>query len=1161
MIYNFKYCFLLLSLFFASFCCHALTIDTTITGNSTPGPYTFSWHFVDSSSISASYKDSAAGTIPPFIFIESANGLLFSQPIDSGREITIHYKTTFQGLQKSYFLYKKEIIDLRDSLKKLALSNYAPSQRLAEENLDISGFKSIGVSFGNQGQLNLEQALEVHIYGKIRENTILSANLSDQGTSLEGDTRELGEIDRVYISLENPRYYITAGDQYVSLPPSGIYRSSKKIKGISAAYTGTLFQAGAGGAISGGKYTVQTISGRLGFQGPYYLTGQGEADIIEPIRGTVSVTVDGKEVQEGENRAYVIDYDVGTLRFMPSSPINDGSIIQVHYEYKSFDYQRTFLAAHTGAKNPDSSITLSGAVWFETDNKNHPIDIILDKVILDSLAQAGDKTLMVPNGRQIHPNDVPAQDAINRLYKIAYLDSAHTRWYYTYTPFNTSTPLDNKGFLHVWFNQVGTGAGDYLQYDPALLASLPFAITSLWDTIKLNLALNKSDPRGPAYVYAGKGNGTYSAFSPVPAPRRMVTGEVIASLQPKKWLSVSTDIAGEEQDRNLFSKSDDEDNTSSAVQSSIHIGQNDFEKPCLWLAGAHTYSSRRFSRQIISPFELRTVWDYDSSSYEGNGVRLWNTGLGATIVPHFSLQTSYGQFVQNDIMNAHRIGYSSRINFVEPLDINYSGRLLQHRGSANRKIVRGDSVSAVVSLNHFTYALRFDDVWNSRTVSENYGNLGSGLSVLFKPLTISESVYYSQDRKGGTGIFLPLHPLSRDTGYSFIWSQGLNHSPVPGWALSGTSTYHRQKKINPRNNSRTKQSVLLVTVSNDVSSVKTGFSTHQDYRLSSEQASAITQVPVFVGKGQGTHVFDPVLNEFVVAKFGDYIIEEKEMFNANGTQSVRKSSMQGTWFFKPQSKRIKGILADLSFTGAFLVEEHIRLDSILVAQDNMPLSTWIPGYASLSGNNDTLVEYADIYYRQDINWRPSFTNNFLINLNVKPFLRQPRSYRETGVEWGSKIEKRWNSFQAGLEGKYYSVDRTLKRPPYTMVIKDYFLTLPQRYYFTSYFSAFANEIAGRTQKNDINGPYYRLQPGLTLQLAQKGWAELSYTWSRVDFDGIIEYPMAQGFGAGISHGIDFVADINAGEHFSITGNYRGEYNDRSTQKWLHVVSMEVKAFL
>ncbi len=1135
----------------------ALTIDTTITGNGSPGPYPLGWHFIDTASITVSFTDSTRGSVPSYIYIEKENGLLFSEPLDSGTVLRVYYRTSFQGLRKNYSLYERRYIDLRDTTAVTKPLTDAYQSRFTNEFLTISGYKSIGVSFGSQGQLNMEQALEVRIFGKINESTELSANLSDQGTTLEGDTREIGEIDRMYVALEHPRYAVVVGDQYISLPPGGLIEGHKKLKGLSAAYRGTQFRASAYGAISGGKYAVQTIQGQLGFQGPYYLTGNGEADLITPIAGTVTVLVDGKKLREGEHKDYMVDYDIGTVHFTPTFPINDNSIIQVSYEYKAFDYQRTFLATDMGVASRDSSLLIQGALWYETDNKNHPIDLELTRTMVDSLKQSGDKTPLVLNGKRIHPNDVPSYNAIYRLYKLDSVTVGTTTWYfYIYNPYNSDTPEDNQGFYQVWFRQTAPGGGDYAPFtDSTDTTSLDSAQKAL-----LQETLDKSDPRGPVYLYVGSGQGTYSALSPAPAPHRTIKGEVTAACRPRDWLSLSVDVAGEEEDRNLFSARDDDDNTAAAAKSFFTLGTERFDERSVWLHGRHYFSSKRFSREILSSFERRNTWDRERHPVLDNQINVWETHSGATLRRNISALFSYGQFFSNDSLLTHRIGYGARIAPWEHADLLYSGMYVRHFDTLDTRKFTRDSISALFDYRLFNWGVRADDEWRTRIHGPNSGKLGGGIDFRFKPVSLTESVYFAQERQGGRSIFLPLDEASVDTGSTFLWSQGIRYSPRTGWSFSGTSSYHLQKRrLNPA--TEEKNSVLLITAVNDVASVKTGVSTHIRYSLSSEKASAYVQVPVYVGEGQGTHIYNPELNEYIPDRLGDYIIEEREVFNSAGTENIRKSSVEGNWFFKPQSSKITGLLSDLSWRGTFLIDEHIRLDSTLVALDKFPKTTWIPGYTSFAKEHDSLISYADIFYRQEIDWRPSFVNGLHGNLFARPFLRKVRNYSERGIEWGSRFDKEWEKVHLGLAGRMHTLHRKEKHRLDTIKIFDRSLTFEERYYFIEALSIFANETVGMAGKGRIDGPYYRLQPGLTLRLVNKGWAEVSYTWSQVDINTRIEYPMAQGFSTGTSHVIDCIIDISAGDHFSIGGTYRGDFNKNLYDKWIHVVSMDVKAYL
>lgn len=1136
----------------------SLTIDTTLIGNNSPGPYTLSWHFVDTSSIVVTFADSAAGEAPPFVYIERVNGLLFSEPIDSGKVLKVHYTTQFFGLQKTYSLFNKNYIDLKDTtyLKKALDKQY--TSPFSDENLDISGYKSIGISLGSQGQMNLEQALEVTIFGKIREDTKLSANLSDQGTSLEGDTREIGEIDRMYVALENPRYTVVAGDQYVSMLDGGLIEGYKKIKGLSAAYTGKQFQGAGYGAISGGKYTMQNIRGQLGFQGPYYLTGQGEADIITPIKGTVKVIVDGRKLKEGENADYIIDYDIASIRFMPTFPIDDNTFVQVYYEYKAFDYQRVFLGSNLGFFNSDSTIYSKGVIWCETDNKENPIELEFDEVTIQSLKEAGDNPPLIRNGRVVHPNDVYDFNAKYRLYKLA-IDSIVKDTHYVFTPYNSSNYTDNKGYYTVWFNHVSDGTGDYKRFsmqDSLLISSLDSIQIALLDTARY-----ESDPRGPVYIYVGAGKGDFSSLSSARAPRRTVGGEITASIKPTDWFSFSTNVAGEEEDKNLFSKKDDKNNTAAASKTSVRLGRKVYNTQSAWLEGGHIFSSKRFSRELISQFDRKNVWNREFTQTLGKELNAWHMTTGATFIPDFSADISYGQFFQEGTLLTHRIGYDTRMAFWKHLELDYSGKFIQHFDSLEMERFRGDDLNAVFNYKHLNWGLHFKDEWQSYLEKEDGGNIGGGLNVLLKPLSFSESVSFSQYRKGGPSIFLPNNEASRDTGSIFIWKQGINHAPIKGWKLSGSSSYHLQKK-KTEDNRESENSVLLINASNSVTSAKVGFSTNQQYRLNSEKASAYDLIYQFVGKGLGTHSYVDSLGDFRPdPHYGTHIATEKEVFSVTGKESVRKSTFMGNWYFKPHSSKIKGMFSEISWQGSFLLDEHILLDSALKAEGKFPINTWVPGYSSLAKKNDSLITFADIFYRQDVTWRPAKVKGLLINFYTRPFLRKIRRYDESGVEYGSKIDRNIDKWFFGVEGRVHTLNRFDKFSIDSTIIKDRFVTLKQRYNFTPFLSLFTNETVGGAERGKEHGPYFRLQPGLTLQLKKRGWSELSYTWSQVDIDGQIEYPMAQGFQAGTSHIIDFIIDIIVGEHFSIGGNYRGDFNSKVDDKMQHVVSMEVKAFL
>lgn len=205
--------------------------DTVILGDGGPGPYRLSTYFIDTASLRVARQDTAHYQLPSFTFIDNLNALLFSSPIDSGARIRVRFRTFRYGLPKTYSLFDKSSFGPRDTLVKgLDTAARQGSTGFAEENLTLSGYKTIGVSVNNLGSMNLEQTLDVSLSGEIAPHTVLSGHLTDQGSSLEGSTREVADLDMVYVSLDNPRYNVLVGDQYVQWPVNGMFSGKKKSK-------------------------------------------------------------------------------------------------------------------------------------------------------------------------------------------------------------------------------------------------------------------------------------------------------------------------------------------------------------------------------------------------------------------------------------------------------------------------------------------------------------------------------------------------------------------------------------------------------------------------------------------------------------------------------------------------------------------------------------------------------------------------------------------------------------------------------------------------------------------------------------------------------------------------------------------------------------------
>ena len=1099
--------------------------DTTIVGDGGPGPYVLGSSFIDTASLGVSFADSTAGSLPAFIFINAANALLFSTPIDSGLRIRARFRTLRYGLPRTYQLFNKSYAAERDTL--WGISDTAAPRRVnafAEENLTLSGYKSVGVSVNNLGSMNLEQALDVNLSGEIAPHTVLSGHLTDQGSSLEGSTREVADLDMVYVALDNPRYNVLVGDQYAQWPVTGMFSGKKKIKGIGAGLTFPAISVKAFGALSSGKFAVQTITGRSGLQGPYRLTGEGEEGFIMPIQGTVRVSIGDKKFQEGIDQDFTVDYDMGSISFTPRTLIKNEDIIRVEYEYRLFDYQRTFSGAALSAATKDSSITVQGGLWYETDDKNHPLDMTLSPADIGRLAAAGDSANIAFGGRLIDPKDVAWQSAQVPLYKI----DSNKRFHFS--PFDPKNSNDNQGYYYVAFKDVGAGKGDYIPDSGAMKAHPGIGVID-------------------SFVGAGNGSATLPLL---PLPQSTITGEMSVTAS-SHWASMKCDVAGMDHDRNLFSAVNDDDNRGAAVDASAIVGSKRLDRRSAWLGGGYTHVTPAMTQEVSSSFDRDRLWD-DTTNATKSGLRQsWTATGGAALVSNTFAEGGYGQYLHDGRLVTDRFDGAMHVEVNKRLLLDYSGNYFRHYADGVDRTRRGDG--------HCTYTatpgeaqLEYRDEWRSFAAGPGQGMAGLGLNVHSLPLGLKESFFYSQYRKGDGELY-----SAKDTGFSILWDHEFSRSFTPSWHAGMTSHYFLQNIFG-----RASSSTVLVTAQNEVSSPSKGFSTRQTYQVTIEQASAMVQIPVPVGKGLGDHAWDTAVKEYVPAKNGDYIIQEQEIYGGTSDNRVRKAQLNITWSLNRSTKRRSGIVADLDWSGTLSIDEQLNLGQ------GLSTASWVPGYASLfihHGLNDSLVRFADIFYRQNLDWNPEGHHEYHGRGYVQPFLKKIRDYSETGLQWGGGGDRTVRDWFYGVEGDVISVTRTSSTSSSldNFSIADRHAQLTQKYTFYRDFSSYLKEAGGwasNTAGTGGSGWYYRVVPGVTWQPGVKGSAEISYTYSSVDIPGIMDFRMAQGFAAGVSHTVDVTAHMNFGAHFMTELTYRSQFGGNiSSKSGLHTVSMQMKALL
>ncbi|MBT9391596.1 hypothetical protein KLP40_00360 [Hymenobacter sp. NST-14] len=133
-------------------------------------------------------------------------------------------------------------------------------QILSTPGINKTGNLSRGVSFGNAQNVFVNSSLNLQLEGQLTDQINLTAAISDQNVPFqpEGNTQQLQEFDRIYITLTHPRWSLTAGDVVLRNKPDYFLRFYKNIQGGAAEVNfGQLPTGGFGGGVGMGVSNQQ----------------------------------------------------------------------------------------------------------------------------------------------------------------------------------------------------------------------------------------------------------------------------------------------------------------------------------------------------------------------------------------------------------------------------------------------------------------------------------------------------------------------------------------------------------------------------------------------------------------------------------------------------------------------------------------------------------------------------------------------------------------------------------------------------------------------------------------------------------------------------------------------------------------------------------------
>ena len=230
--------------------------------------------------------------------------------------------------------------------------------------------------------------LQMQINGKLNEDISISGILTDQDLPFqpEGTTRELEDLDNVYLKIFHDNFSINAGDI--------IYENqniSRKLVGVNSYFNFQNIEGSSVYAKSKGNFKYLELKGRDGDQGPYQLIGfNGENDIII-LAGTERVWLDGEKLIRGTNYDYTIDYSTAKVIFTPKHIIHFDSDLAFEYQFSDYQYQKNFIGG--SLKNNGNNKSRFDIGFYNEDDKNQDNDF--NDSYFDSLESITSESILI----------------------------------------------------------------------------------------------------------------------------------------------------------------------------------------------------------------------------------------------------------------------------------------------------------------------------------------------------------------------------------------------------------------------------------------------------------------------------------------------------------------------------------------------------------------------------------------------------------------------------------------------------------------------------------------------------------------------------------------------------------------------------------------------
>jgi len=327
-------------------------------------------------------------------------------------------------------------------------------------SIEYNGTYGRSLSVGNNQDLSLNSNFNLQLNGYVLDSVRIEAAITDNNIPIQpdGNTQQIQEFDRIYITFQKDRHKLTAGDYNLERPNSYFINFNKRVQGLFYQddfrfHKDITNKVGLSASIAKGQFARNIFQGSEGNQGPYKLTGNNGEQFFIVLAGTEKVYIDGVLMARGEDKDYIINYNTGEITFMPRQLITQDKRIQFEFEYQDRNYLNTLLYAYDELQvGKKWNIRLNA--YSNQDSKNQPYTQSFSDNQKRFLESIGD------NIDQAYYQEIKLDtfSASKILYKM--VDTTVGGAFYD-SVFVYSTNPDSAVYS-LGFSYVGSGKGDYI---------------------------------------------------------------------------------------------------------------------------------------------------------------------------------------------------------------------------------------------------------------------------------------------------------------------------------------------------------------------------------------------------------------------------------------------------------------------------------------------------------------------------------------------------------------------------------------------------------------------------------------------------------------------------------------------------------------------------